>query len=342
MRKIDAFQALSAVVTEQRPSGDRTDTYRIDTLLVESILARPEKPSGFHVAYIERALGRSLPPREYPVRDVMKRYRMWMREIREPGAASARRTAEAICAALMGGQPSTQGTLFDGDAELLAWSGKAVLLLVASTCRPQLHEPQEQVEIQVLDLLRETVTSLSLSNCNTLLRTVMNLLAPKRDVSSSDAEWLETQLHIAQAQVEAWRKTNEETERSALDHAVLDLVRDMNSEDSRYLLDQLLLLDNIRDRFTQQGGKLPPGFAAIFTTGKAVVRYLQRKGIEPFGEVGRTFTLTDTDIDEDAFELHGEEFLPGEERLVRITGPGWRHRGEVIMPPKVEKVEEHV
>ena len=122
MRTTDNLSALAAVLAEHQPSESRAEIYLIDAMLVESVLDRPARHSDYHLASIERSLGRPLPVEEYSVKEVMRRYRMWLKEVRERGSRVAHATAYALKDHVRGKDPETKGTLLDSQEELFPWS----------------------------------------------------------------------------------------------------------------------------------------------------------------------------------------------------------------------------
>jgi hypothetical protein len=333
-------ELLSKYNTERSPNRH----YYFDTVLIQLMLDNPSANSKEYHTGLEQHCGYAIPMSEYPVVRTLQRYRMWKKPLRSEAARFAQAIAPLILDALVTTdeprRPAKQQAIARQmrGREVLPWEPKAILLVLAE--RGLQAERSVGAEgVRVFHTLRDVVHRIKLDDARILLNTVVNILAPQAVAVTVDRAMLEMQLRIAQAERESLAQALREQEEASKVEALIEWIRQMNSAESRYALDEVFKNVALVEKLRRMQGitQLPRGIPGLIAATRNFFKVFAKVGVTQYGEVGTTISLTDDVLDE--YELDGPPFEPGQERKVEIVGPGWQHRGETILLPRVRRID---
>lgn len=148
-------------------------------------------------------------------------------------------------------------------------------------------------------------------------------------------EQLNLQLQIAQQENEFLRKEMARLKERTRDESVLAVFRELNSEYSRFAIDIFFNeYHRLRQLREQEPGEFSPQSNVIMAAANNLLRILEEMGFEPYNteEVGREFILTDEQSGDYQLEPRAEI---GKEAKVKVRGPGWKYKGEIISRPRI-------
>lgn len=336
--------ALRELLSKYNTERSSPRHFYFDTVLIQLMLEDPSVYCKDYHAGLEQHCGYAIPANEYSVYKMMRRYRMWVKTLRSDAVQFAQAIAPMILDALVTTdeqrRPEKQQTIARQlrGREVLPWEPKAILL-VLSDLGAQAERSVGPEGVRVFHTLRDVVQRIKLDEARILLNTIVNILAPQTVAVTVDRATLEMQLRIAQAERASLAQALREQEETSMVEALIDWIRQMNSVESRYALDEVFKNVALVEELRRMKGiaQWPRGIPGLIAATRNFFKVFAKFGVTQYGDVGTTISLTDDVLDE--YELDGSSFEPGEERKVEIVGPGWQYRGETILLPRVRRID---
>jgi len=340
----NAISALSELLSKYNTDRPPNRIYYFDTVLIRLILENPTADWGEYRDGLEKHCGYEIPVSEYPVKETMRRRRMWLKSLRSKAVEFAKEIAPIILETLATTDEHRRTEKQQAIArrlrghDLLPWEPKAILI-VLSDLGSNSESSVGAEGVAVFNNLHEVLQRVKLDEARILLNTIINILAPKPAAAPVDRATLEMQLRIAQAERDSLIQALKEKEEASEAEAIMEWVRQMNSEESRYALDEVFKNVNLVEaiRRTKEITKLPRGVPALIAAARNFFKMFEKIGLKQYGQVGAMIQLTDDLLDE--YELEGLPFEPGEDRKVEVVGPGWQYHGETILLPRVRRID---